>query len=1164
MVKHLKLKMFCMFILLASFQVRAQQITLQMQNVTVKEAIEALKEKTKKSFFFEVNDIDLNKKVSVKIQDGQVEEAIKQILVGQNLHYEVKGDYIVITKTKPQEIVQQSISGIVTDSKKEPLIGVTISVPDLKGGTVTDAEGEFTLNIPNNTSLIRVSYVGFATKEVAISKNMSYYNIILEEEDEMLSEVVVVGYGTQKKENLTGAVSVVTGEELASRSAPNVSQLLQGTVPNMNVTFSSGRPGATGSFNIRGINSISQNASPLVMIDGVEGDINRLNPNDVESVTVLKDASASAVYGARASYGVILITTKSGENNNKMSLTYNGRYSFGKPTVSTDYETRGYYSAGINDMFFSTYQGSAYTTYTEKDYYEMWIRRDDKTEHPDRPWVVVEDGQYKYYANTDWYNYLYDDTRPTQEHNVSLGGGTDKLKYFLSGNFYEQEGMLRITPDKYKKYNFRSKVTAELKPWLKVSNNTSYFYSSYFYPGNGGVNTTFDRSTAHALASFVPVNPDGTLVYLTTNNTGYEVTNGASAILTHNGHHNKDKYHEFTTSFEAVLTPVKNLDIIANYNYIYYNRQDVNRSVDVNYSKDPGVVLTMPESMTGGSKLYEAHINNWSQAYNIYGVYSNKFNEVHNVKITSGINSENKRFKDVKISRNGMLTDELDDFNLAKGDVFSLTGGKNNYSIFGVFYRLNYDYQSKYLFEASGRYDGSSRFRKGHRYGFFPSFSAGWRISEEQFFTPLRTTIDNLKLRLSYGSLGNQQVGYYDYIQQINTGSLINYTFGDGVKAPSATETAPNSLDMTWETVVTKNLGLDIGLLNNRLTITPDVYVRDTKDMLTVGRKLPASYGASSPKMNAADLRTKGWEIAVAWNDSFNLKSKPFNYSVSVGLGDNTTKITKYDNPTKLINDPYVGQQLGQIWGYVVDGYFKTDEEAANYHVDQSYVNEIINVSYIDKGLHAGDMKFVDLDGDNVISPTTNADDVKDQKVIGNSLPRYNYNANFSANWNGVDLSVFFQGIGKQNWYPGSNALAFWGPYSRPYATYIPSDFLSKVWSEDNPDAYFPRPRGYIALSTSRRSLGVANTKYLQDLAYCRLKNLTVGYTLPSKWLNKIQLEKVRVYFSGENLLTFTKLESDYIDPEQAAIDNSYNKGTSDAKVYPWNKTFSFGIDITF
>ena len=747
---------------------------------------------------------------------------------------------------------------------------------------------------------------------------------------------------------------------------------------------------------------------------------------------------------------------------------------------------------------------------------------------------------------------------------LTVSGGTEKVKYMLSGNYYNQKGIIRIDPDRFKKYTFRSKIIANITSWFELSNNTSYYHSEYTYPGLSGVNDVFTRAGRHALASIVPMHPDGTLVYRTGLTDTGEVADGVSAVLLNGGHHNRDREYEFVTTFEAVLKPIKHFEIRANYSWAHYNQQNLNRSVDVLYSRNPGETITMDNGRTRGNYLSEIQNNQIRQTFNLYGTYDNTFANAHSVKVIVGGNYDYKYFKKLGMKRNGLLSESLDDFNLAKGDDISITGGQEEYAILGFFYRLNYGYKDRYLFEASGRYDGSSRFRRGHRFGFFPSFSAGWRVSEEAFFTQAKNYVSNLKLRLSYGSLGNQKtVGYYDYLQLINTGAVMNYAFGDTTKGDYAYESAPNSTDLTWETVITKNIGLDLGFLNNRLNVSFDAYIRDTKDMLMAGKTLPGVYGASSPRMNVADLRTKGWEASVTWGDSFTLASKPFNYRIMAGIGDNTSKVTKYDNPNRTLTDPYEGQQLGEIWGYVVDGYFKTDEEARNYKVDQSFVNQMINASALDNGLHAGDLKFVDLDGNNKIEQTTSANDRKDMKVIGNSLPRYNYNFGISADWYGIDFSVLFQGIGKQNWYPGAETSMFWGPYSRPYASFIPSDFMSQVWSEENTNAYFPRPRGYVALG-SNRELAVVNTKYLQNLAYCRLKNLSIGYTLPDKWLSKIGFEKIRVYFSGENLLTFTKLHSDYIDPEQASASNSWKTSKSDANIYPWAKTYSFGVDITF
>lgn len=1149
----------------------SQNITLSGRNISFEKVLEAIEKQSGYLFFYTYKELERAKPVTVHLDNVPLKQALEQSFRGQPFSYSISNKAIIIAKKEDDVSKNQSlllnIRGKVTDEKGQPLPGATIKVKGSNLATISDAQGAFTLSNIDENAVLVISFTGFTSQEITV-EGKGEMLISLKEEPLNLNQVVVVGYGTQKKENLTGAVSVVDAKLLESRPASNMSQMLQGTVPNMNVSFSSGRPGNGGRFNIRGVNSISSNSDPLILIDGIEGNIDRLNPQDVASVTVLKDASSAAVYGARASFGVILITTK--EGNGKAKISYSGKYATGKPTTSTDYETRGYYSASINDLFYNQYTGNNYTTYTDDDYYQLWLRRDDKTEHPDRPWVVTDrrDGRdtYVYYGNTDWYEYLYDDRRPLYEHSVNVTGGSEKVSYLLSGNMFDQKGVFRMNKDKFSRYNLRSKISASITDWLEISNNTAYYHSDYFYPGRSGIDNNFSSIHAHGLASFVPQNPDGTWVYANSLSNSPGIMDGISAMLSHNGHRNQDKAYDLSSIFEATVKLTKKLELKANYSYTYLNTSTLNRAVNIPYSQYPGQI-TQITSGIGLNQLSEGTTRQDYKALNVYSTYSDTFAKDHNLKVMAGYNYETRRIKDLRMNRQGLLTDLLDDFNLAKGDVMNITGGQNEYAIMGAFYRLNYNYKGKYLFETSGRYDGSSRFRRGSRFGFFPSFSAGWRISEEVFFEPLKEVVGDFKLRASYGSLGNQQVGYYDYIQTVSTGTQLNYSFGDGIKAPAATESAPNAADLTWETVSSTNLGVDMSFFKQRLSLTADVYMRETKDMLTAGKKLPSVYGASAPRQNAADLKTKGWEASIQWKNTGAMFSKALNYNIGFSIGDNTTTITRFDNPSKNLSDFYEGQQLGDIWGYHIDGYFLTDEEAANYQVDQKSVNTIINSSAIDRGIRAGDLKFVDLNGDNKISLGANtANNSGDRRVIGNALPRYNFGANLGADWNGIDVSLFIQGVGKQNWYPGTEATGFWGPYSRPYATFIPRDFLSKVWSEENPDAYFPRPRGYVALNASNRSLGVANNKYLQNLAYARLKNITIGYSLPQRWISKAKLSRCRLYFSGENLFTVTGLKTKYIDPEQASASNSFdspNTSTSTARIYPWAKMYSFGLDLT-
>lgn len=1056
-----------------------------------------------------------------------------------------------------------TVSGTVTDSSGEPIVGASVVVLNTSIGTMTDIDGKFSLTVEADSKL-RFTYIGMETATVDVD-NRTTVNVTLKDNTRSLEEVVVVGYGSQKKVNLTGAVSVVDGEQLSARTANNMTQLLQGAVPNMNIRMTNGRPGEGGSINIRGVQTVSGSSNgvqPLVLIDGVEGDINTVNPSDVESISVLKDASSAAVYGARAAFGVILVTTRAGAKGSN-HVSYSGSYSFSRPTVSTDFETRGYYGAAINDLFFKPYQGQNYTTYTDEDYYELWLRRNDKTENPDRPWVMIKDGQYKYYANTDWYNHLYNESRPTWNQNIAVNGGTDKVKYWLSGNYYSQEGVIRKSEDKFQKYNFRSKIDVTANKWLRFSNNTSYYKDIYNYKGLAGVNGQFGCYMTHCLPSDVPVNPDGSMVIYPSSHPQYSPGTGKLAILENGKHVNADRASSFQTTFQATVTPITPLEIVGNFTYLDYKKRYMNRSSNVWFSNEPGK-LTLWDTGSAKNELYQADNFSDYYSYNLYSTYSETFGGAHHLKATAGINYENRRYENLSATRDNLVSDDLIDFNLATGETMTISGGKNQYKLFGVFYRANYDYRGRYLLEAGGRYDGSSRFKSGHRYGFFPSVSAGWRISEEAFFSPLRAAVDNLKLRVSYGELGNQQsVGYYDYIQTINTSGKLGYLM-NGERLNQAYVSDPNADNLTWETVITKNVGVDMTFFNTRLNLSADVYQRDTRDILTNGMDLPGVYGATIPKMNAADIRTKGWEFSLTWMDQFNIADRPFHYSATAGLADNTAKVMQFNNPQKILGTPYDGMVLGEIWGYTTDGYFLTDDEAANYPVDQTYVNSFLNIMAIDAGLHAGDLKYVDLDGNNKIEPTLSANNVKDQKVIGNSMPRYTYSFRTTAEYAGFDLSAMLQGIGHQDWYPGTETNLYWFCYSRPYQSFIPSDFMGKIWTDENPNAFFPRPRGYVALGNTRE-LGAVNNRYLENVAYCRLKNVILGYTLPSKWLKTLQMEKVRLYFSGENLLTFTTLRNDYIDPEIAGAQNTWRYGqTNVSGTYPNNKQFTFGVDVTF
>ena len=1067
----------------------------------------------------------------------------------------------------------RELSGVVLDATDFPLVGVAVIVEGTTNGVMTAEDGTFALSVPATEVILNVSSLGYETKLVTVPSGQDKITIYLAEDNMMIDETVVVGYGTQKKVNLTGAVGVVDSKQLEDRTSHNLSAMLQGSVPGLNISTSSGNPGSSGSLNIRGIGSIGSGAdtSPLVLIDGVEGEIDRVNPADVESISVIKDASAAAVYGARGAFGVILITTKKGsDNEGKATVRYSGRFGWEEPTTSTDYETTGYWSAYIHNMFWKADNAnSKYLQYNDYDMQQLLLRVNDKTEHPDRPWTVIENRNgkdtYMYYANTDWWHELFVDRHPVQQHQISLSGGSKGVKYYLSGAFDQQTGIVKANPDVFTKYNLRSKIDFQINKYAKMTNNTSFYSSVYDYPGVGNIENAIAYAANHGLANFPLQNPDGSWIY-STPHLNYKVANGRHIVYGNGYNTNLDRKADFSNTTELTITPVKQFNIVGNFTYRLHQNRNTNRSTNMVYSDYPGQFGAYTTG-AGDNNLYEAVQTMNYLAANVFATYEDSFKENHNLKIMAGFNYESYHRKNIDATGYDLITDELSDFNLittTRQPV--LGGGQTLYALAGFFGRVNYDYKGRYLFEVSGRYDGTSRFAEGHRFGFFPSASAGWRISEESWFAPAKDVVNNLKLRASFGSLGNQKVTNNAWMRKITFDNFASYSFDGSAMGRYATISAPNASDLTWETSIQYNAGIDAGMFNDKLSLTLEGFIRDTKGMLQQGVALPGVYGANSPLMNSADLRTSGYEFSISWRDQFDLGGRPFGYSISGNLSDNRTIITKYDNPERTFaKDYYEGMELGEIWGFVTDGLFMSDAEAQAYaqQVDLSYITKRLTGGWL-----GGDLKYVDIDGDGKIGlGSDTVDKPGDRKILGNANATLQYGFTLAFDYLGFDVSAFFQGTGNHYWYPNDESMAFWGPYSRPYCSFIADDFLDHVWAEDNKDAYFPRPRAYSAF-TSGAYLANVNDRYLQNIRYLRFKNLTVGYTVPQSATRKIGIEKVRVYFSGENLCYWSpfKAHSKYIDPEAAydRVDGSGATTRYNNAFYPWQKTMMFGVDITF
>jgi len=1146
-------------------------VTVASKNEPLSRVIQILENQS--GMLFVVNDeVDTNRKVSVDLKDVYLNDALNQIFTPIGVQYAIQDKHIVLSNKPMQKSTftpsqHLTASGVVTDATGEPAIGASVIIKGSTTGTITDFEGQFSLETKEGDVLV-ISYVGYKTEEMKAGENL---RIALMEDNELLEEVVVVGYGTQKKVNLTGAVSVVDPAESGNRPTTSAAQILQGLDPGLNIGISSGLPNADYTVDIRGAASISSGVEPLVLVDGVEMSLNRVNPSDIESVSILKDASASAIYGAQASAGVVLITTKSGKEG-RAQISYNGRFGMATNTTSTDYITTGYDWVRITDQFYATRFGVGYTKYTESDYQELQARINDKTEDPSRPWVVAQpDGSYKYYANFDWYNYLYKNKRPQHEHNLTIKGGNDKINYYVSGKYSHVDGIMRLQNNTYDVATFRAKLNAELRRWLHYSLNVSYFHDKSWWPGMKSIQTTF-RNVTFGGGAYVPAtNPDGSIVHMQTyTNQSAPVLNGMNLLLTGGNTSNSSTNDEMVLKNAFDFDIYKGLQAHINYALKWHSDLDQYRYANATYSDHVGVYTTKTDSYCRDEYI-EQRKNSYQHQLEAYFDYAWS-GKGHSVKALLGTQYQYFHQKKQSASQYNLLSQKLSDFDLAVGETMSITGGYGAYQTLGFFGRVNYDYNGRYLFEFSARGDGSSRFPKKSRWGFFPSGSVGWRMSEESWWEPLSEYWSNSKLRASIGSLGNQQVGYYDYFEQITSYSTSDYSIDGSSPLNYIRESDPVANNLTWETVTTYDLGVDWGFFRNRLNVTFDGYTRDTKDMLVAGMTLPAVYGANVPKMNSGDMRTMGWELAVSWAETRKVCGKPMSYKVHASVGDYKTKITRFvGNDTKLITDYYEGMTLGEIWGFRTDGLFKSDDEASTYTknvCDQTLVGGYIEGSVgNNKGWRAGDLKYIDVNGNGKLDIGNNtADNAGDREVIGNSLPRYSYNFGGNWSWYGVDISILFQGVGRRDWSPtmqssDGGVQLFWGPYARPHNTFLSQQLIDNMWSETNPDGYFPRARGYEAYGSGMHTLNTANDRYLQNAAYLRFKNLTIGYTFP---IPKRILEQLRLYVSAENLAYWSPMKKycKYIDPESVFSKTSYLDGTGE--VYNFSATFSIGLDITF
>lgn len=1036
---------------------------------------------------------------------------------------------------------QQStpVRGTVITETGTTLEGVSVRILDKQtqqsSHVLSDSSGTFTINMEQGHSYnLYFSYVGYAndsiTNFLVTTGEKSTIMMRMRASDATLSDVVIVGYGTQKKVDLSGAVQQVSGEVLDNRPIANLGAGLQGVIPNLQITQNSAAPGQGATFNIRGYTSIN-GGSPLILVDGVVQDPNLVNPNDVASVTVLKDAASAAIYGARAAYGVILITTKTGKHNQAPTIRLSSSYATNKLLVNPKY---------MNSMDYINYMDTASINAGNGAYFSQRIR-DGVTAYfkdpTNNPYVLYDPsidvtGYYTYVGNTDWADALYG-SGSLQQNNVSLSGGSERTSYYMSYGNSRQNGLLSSYNDYYQRHNINMNISSDITPWLTVAGKLRYTYSFEDHPSGGGSGnsgiTAISGQLKNDLRPLMPIkHPDGHWA-------GQGSFTNPFAVGAEGGH-NQTKINDLWLTAAVTAKPLKDWNINLDYTFNpYSSNNEFTSRLFQEYHAD-GTFNYYP--WTNPNEIILTNHNDYYHALNIYSDYSKNFGQ-HHFKLLVGYNEEVKQYKNYLAGRTNLIDNDLPAINRATGPQ-SVDGGITSWAVQGYFFRFNYDFADKYFLEFNGRYDGSSRFQKGHRYVMVPSVSGAWRVSQENFWksnTGLSDVINEFKIRGSYGTLGNQLTNtenYFPYVSAYGINTELPYILGTGNTLPVSV--SPGALvnpNFTWEKVRQWNVGADFEFLAHRLSATVDVYTRYTIGMLTAGQPLTAVLGAAVPVENAADLKTKGFELTLGWHDKI---GNDMSYRLGFNLSNSKSYITKFDNPTNYLAELYVGKRIGDIWGFKTAGLFQSQDEINNW-ADQSLLYS--------GTWHPGDVKYVDLDGDGKISNGNyTLDSTGDLRILGNSEPQYLFGFNGGFTWKNLDLSFFFQGVGKRDYVPDGRFYGISSEWD------VPMELTSDFWSYENTDGFLPRP--YIDGGHGNRG-GLNGTldRYLQNAAYVRLKQLTLTYTLQRPWMKKAKIDNIQVYATGQNMFTITSLSKLY-DPEKLSLMD-----------YPNTKSYSVGINIT-
>lgn len=1056
---------------------------------------------------------------------------------------------------------QTSITGNVKNFRGETLPGVNVLLKGTTIGTTTGSDGNYAIAIPEGEGTLVFTFIGFKTQEVALS-GRQIINVVLQEDVTNLDEVVIVGYGTQEKADLTGAVATVDMEKtFGSRPVTDLGRGLQGATPGLTIRTGSGDLGKNPKITLRGVSGSlnGDGAKPLILLDNVEiQDLQMVNPDDVESITVLKDAASTSIYGARAAWGVILITTKSGKKNTANRISYSNNFSWSTPTT-TPHVASGPEGATM------ALAAIRRRTPNQVSYGILGARYDDLSVDKMREWQQLYGGQDlgpemvegRDFERRDGFIFYYRpwnidemylrDFTPQQKHNISVSGGGEKTSYNLGLGYVGQSGVIKVNPDEYKRYNVSLSVTSTVNEWLDVSSKIMVASSLTTRPFFRLNNSLDDAAGVDAWFNFYRY-PE-TFPYGTYN--GYPFRNIITEIEQANME--TDKANLARVQVGGTLKLLRGLTVDAAYTYSTTNNRFHSVGGPLSGINHWQNTLQYSGNFQAANADRVISSTGW-RGINTGRAFATFVRDLkdHSFKVMAGGDIEYFQSEGQTAQRNQVIDAKKGELALATGDQFA-DGYKNHWSTLGFFGRLNYSYKDKYLLEVNGRFDGSSRFPETQQWAFFPSMSAGYVLSEEPFMDVIDPVVTFFKVRGSYGSLGNQDVGAYRFLSTMATPNSNWWIGGKNM----ATVSTPGALSpsLTWETVSTLDFGADVRMFQDQFGITVDWYKRTTSNMITGGVTLPSTFGTAAPVRNFGTMETRGWELALDWTKTFN---NGLRLNVMGMLSDFQERLTKFSNSTNNIYGNYEGKVLGEIWGFETDRFF-TEDDFAGQDANEKWIPKD-NIPDQDdlKGSNAwfswapGDIKYKDSNGDGVVDFGANTvDDHGDLKVIGNSTPRYQYGLRLGADYKGFDLSAFVQGVGKRSewasgpiFIPGFNWDEAWYAHQEDY------------WTPGNPDAYYPRPTAQYANNNNMNFR--VQTKYLMNMAYFRMKNVTLGYSLPQTLTERVKIQKVRVYFSGENLFEHDNLKVP-IDPE---VDYVKTDARTFGRVYPYRRSYSFGLEI--